>query len=303
MPHKASGYGWGVEWPRRQLIEIGNRVLCARVMGNGPTVVLEAGGAGEGTNEDFGGVLEARLAAFATVVTYDRAGSGRSDGPPHRSVAEMADDLDALIRSVGCATPVVIVGWSAGGLVAEMFAVRHPDKVAGLVLLDPSEMATESGNLETLMLPFNTVFLSVIALALLLGLPRTRVGRAVLRRMATNFDQDQLDWLYRYVDSHRWAGVQTARMIPRLGRYVRETKSALSSASLPDVPVRIVIPQPRPPGWKSVYARLDAAHRALAARFTRVELVPAYGTTHQWLPVERPDVIIAAVRDLLAPDG
>jgi hypothetical protein len=29
---------------------------------------------------------------------------------------------------------------------------------------------------------------------------------------------------------------------------------------------------------------------------------PADGTSHQLLPIERPDVIIAAVRDVLAPD-
>jgi pimeloyl-ACP methyl ester carboxylesterase len=268
-------------------------------MGYGPTVVLEAGGVGEGTNEDFGGVLEERLAAFATVLTYDRAGSGRSDGPPRRSVAEMADDLDVVIRSLGCATPVAIVGWSAGGMVAEMFAVRHSDKIAGLVLLDPSEVVIESRTVETLVLALNTVWLWVLGLALWLGLPRTRLGRAVMRRMAP---KDIRPWFYRYVDNHRRVGLQTARIIGRVGRYIRDTKAALNSASLPDVPVRIVIPQPRPPGWTSVYAKLDAAHRALAARFAHGELVPAEGTSHQWLPIERPDVIIAAVRDVLALD-
>jgi pimeloyl-ACP methyl ester carboxylesterase len=291
----------GMNWPHRQLVDIGNRVLCARVMGHGPTVALEAGGVGEGTNEDFGGVLEERLAAFATVLTYDRAGSGRSDGPPRRSVAEMADDLDVMIRSLGCATPVVVVGWSAGGMVAEMFAVRHPDKVAGLVLLDPSEMVIGSRLLESLGLVFNAGWLWAIGLALLLRLPRTRLGRVLVRRTApTNISQEGLDWLYRYVDNHPWAGLQTARIIPRVGRYVRETAAALNSASLPDVPVRVVVPQPRPPGWTSVYAKLDAAHRALVARFARGELVSAHGTSHQLLPVERPDVIIALVRDVLA---
>lgn len=35
-------------------------------------------------------------------------------------------------------------------------------------------------------------------------------------------------------------------------------------------------------------------------RFPQGELVPADGTSHQWLPIGRPDVIIAAVRDVLA---
>jgi hypothetical protein len=90
-----------VEWPEPRLVDIGNRVLCARVMGCGPTVVLEAGGAGEGTTETFGGFVEEQLAAFATVLTYDRVGSGRSGGRPHRTVAEMADDLDARFVALG----------------------------------------------------------------------------------------------------------------------------------------------------------------------------------------------------------
>ena len=86
----------GVDWPRWQLVRIGDRVVCARVLGSGPTVVLEAGGAGgagEGTPGAYGD-LEERLAAYAIVLTYDRAGSGRSDGTVHGRVAQMADDLD-----------------------------------------------------------------------------------------------------------------------------------------------------------------------------------------------------------------
>jgi pimeloyl-ACP methyl ester carboxylesterase len=120
--------------PHQQLIDIGDRAVCVRVRGSGPTVVLEAGGAGDGGEGTTGayGVLEERLASFATVLTYDRAGSGRSDGPAHRHVAEMADDLHSVIQQMECAVPVVVVGWSIGGLVAEMFAVRHPDSVAGV---------------------------------------------------------------------------------------------------------------------------------------------------------------------------
>lgn len=152
---------------------------------------------------------------------------------------------------------------------------------------------------ESLGLALSTVSLWVIGLALLLRLPRTHVGRIMVRRMApAGISQERLDWVYRYVDNHPWARLQTARIVPRLGRYIRETKAALNSASLPDVPVRVVIPQPRT-GWPSVYAELDAAHGTLAARFSRRELLPADGTSHQWFPIERPDVIIAAVRDVL----
>lgn len=58
-----------VNWPPTNLVDIGDRKVCARVMGHCPTVVLEAGGAGEGTSETFSGTVEEQLAEFATVVT------------------------------------------------------------------------------------------------------------------------------------------------------------------------------------------------------------------------------------------
>lgn len=296
-----------VAWPKPKLVDIGDRLLCTRVMGSGPTVVLEAGGAGEGTTKTFGGFVEEQLAAVATVLTYDRAGSGRSGGRPHQTVAEMADDLDALIHAAGCATPVVIVGWSSGGMVAEMFTVRHPDKVAGLVLLDPTESTTPrfltdttaSRILVAIELTLNLLVLNIIGFAALLRLQRTRVGRAVVRRSAAkHLNQEKLDRIYEYADDHPRALLETARFGRRTIPYLRETKAALNSSPLPDVPMRIVAPQPRP-RWQPELAKVDAAHRALVARFPRGKFVTADGATHQWLPYERPDVTIAAVQQVL----
>jgi len=80
-----------VDWPPTQLVDIGDPAVCARVMGHGPTIVSEAGGAGEGTTETFSGTVEEQLAEFATVVTDDRVGSGRSGGTPRETVAELAE--------------------------------------------------------------------------------------------------------------------------------------------------------------------------------------------------------------------
>lgn len=278
-------------------------MLCVRVRGQGPTVVLEAGGAGEGTTGvGYGEGLEERLATFATVLTYDRAGSGRSNGPPRRSIAQMADDLDAVICSMGCAAPVIVVGWSTGGLVAEMFAVRHPDKVAGVVLLDPtSEMPTEPRICRYLRLALGAVQLGVGALAAQLGFFRTRAGRSLARRMAGPYASNEgLEYAYRAWNYPR-AIWQLARVTSRLSRYMGETTAALRAASLPDVPVRVVVPRRRT-GLSPTYARrMDAAHRALAEQFSRGELVLADRASHL-VPIDRPDLVINAVRDLLAPN-
>jgi pimeloyl-ACP methyl ester carboxylesterase len=81
-----------------------------------PLLSLRPAGPGEGTTETFSGAVEEQRAEFATVLTYDRVGSGRSGGTPRQTVAEMADDLAALLSATECQTPALIVGWSSGGV-------------------------------------------------------------------------------------------------------------------------------------------------------------------------------------------
>lgn len=111
-----------MQWPPTQHVDIGDRAVCARVMGHGPTVVLEAVGAGEGIGETFSGTVEEQLGEFATVLTYDRVGSGRTGGSPRGTVAEMADDLDALLSATGCQTPASLpqLARNRGALVIEI---------------------------------------------------------------------------------------------------------------------------------------------------------------------------------------
>lgn len=70
---------------------------------------------------------------------YDRAGSGFSDpGPLPRDGAAIARDLDRGIRAAGLRGPFILVGHSAGGLYARLFANLRPKDVVGMVLVDPS---------------------------------------------------------------------------------------------------------------------------------------------------------------------
>lgn len=100
-----------------------------------PTVVLEAGSGGFAASMAW---LHRDLAAHATVVAYDRAGYGFSD-PDHRAVdaASVADDLHEALDRLSLPGPFLLVGHSLGGGFVRVFAARHPDEVAGLVLLDP----------------------------------------------------------------------------------------------------------------------------------------------------------------------
>jgi pimeloyl-ACP methyl ester carboxylesterase len=84
----------------------------------------------------------AQLARLGRVIAYDRRGHTRSERPePYdtTSVAEHADDAAALLRALG-AVPAVVIGRSYGGAVACDLALRHPDCVRALVLLEPVEL-------------------------------------------------------------------------------------------------------------------------------------------------------------------
>ncbi|SNT50089.1 Pimeloyl-ACP methyl ester carboxylesterase [Asanoa hainanensis] len=69
------------------------------------------------------------------VVLVDHRGTGES-GRPRRpyTLATLADDAAVVIRDGAGDAPAVVVGESMGGMVAQHLALRHPRRVAGLVL-------------------------------------------------------------------------------------------------------------------------------------------------------------------------
>ena len=83
-------------------------------------------------------VVQARLAAKGfRSLAYDRAGLGHSDpGPPPRDGRAITADLAGLLRALDERDPVVVVGHSMGGLMVRLFALTHPDRVLGVVLVD-----------------------------------------------------------------------------------------------------------------------------------------------------------------------
>lgn len=80
--------------------------------------------------------LEA-LSGEYTTIGYDVRGHGRTgDSSEDRYTIELfAEDLDALITSLDLDDPV-LCGLSMGGCIAQVYAARHPDRIAGVVLAD-----------------------------------------------------------------------------------------------------------------------------------------------------------------------
>lgn len=112
----------------------GQRVWCA---GEGPAVVLVNGIGDDATSAQWLDV-ERALAEDARVCRYDRPGTGESAIPdePARGADELDTELDAVVAHAAGSGQVVLVAHSFGGYPARVYAARHPDRVAGLVLVD-----------------------------------------------------------------------------------------------------------------------------------------------------------------------
>lgn len=86
---------------------------------------------------------ELRRAGFRTL-TYDLYGRGFSDRPWADYDLDLYDrQLDGLVRRLRLRGAVHVVGLSMGGLVATEFAMRHPERVASLTLVDPAGLGAD----------------------------------------------------------------------------------------------------------------------------------------------------------------
>lgn len=79
---------------------------------------------------------QAPLAEQVRLIAPDLRGFGGSTATVATSMEQLADDVAALLAGLHVTTPAVICGLSMGGYVAQHLAVRHPDRVAALVLVD-----------------------------------------------------------------------------------------------------------------------------------------------------------------------
>lgn len=112
-------------------------IVCTGAADARPVVVLEAGGGG--TSAAWSSV-QAALPSTIRACAYDRAGSGKSDpGPQPRTMDAEVTDLDALLKRSGIAEPIVFVGQSLGGILARLYLHKYPDRVAGMLLIDPTD--------------------------------------------------------------------------------------------------------------------------------------------------------------------
>jgi esterase len=105
---------------------------------------------GAGSSAVMWGDAVEKLARLGRVISYDRRGCARSERPdPYErtTVTEQSDDAAALLEALEAA-PAVIIGRSYGGAVAIELALRYPDRVQALVLLEGDALGLSPAGLQ-----------------------------------------------------------------------------------------------------------------------------------------------------------
>jgi pimeloyl-ACP methyl ester carboxylesterase len=112
-------------------IDANGTTIAFKQSGSGAPVILIHGAEADHSMFDAFGAL---LARRFTVIAYDQRDSGATSNPatPY-GLGELADDVAALIAGLGYQRAHVF-GASLGGVIAQVLAVRHPQRIERLVL-------------------------------------------------------------------------------------------------------------------------------------------------------------------------
>jgi pimeloyl-ACP methyl ester carboxylesterase len=294
-----------------RLIDIGGYRLHTHCVGRGrPIVLLESGIAASSLSWS---VVQPAIAGFTRVCAYDRAGLGWSDaalGP--RTFSRIVDELTAVLDAVAGGERYVLVGHSFGSFVVRAYAARHPERVEGLVLVDPAVewlLATPErarllrGGRQLSRVGAWLAHLGVVRLCLSL---LTGGAPAAPRQFVKIFGSTAASTLERLVGEVRklppsvYPVVQAHWCQPKcfyamadhLGVLQRDAAAIASVKPPADVPVTVISSgsQPR--------TQLEA-HRRLADASTAGRHIVAARSTH-WVQFDEPELVVQAVRDLVS---
>lgn len=124
------------------MVDVGAGKLHAVQMGQGPvTVVFEAG---FGSDMSAWRKVAPEIAKKTAVVVYSRAGSGQSPARTHgMPLADSGAEFERMLAALKVEGPLILVGHSYGGFLIRSYAARHPERVAGMVFVDPADEGIE----------------------------------------------------------------------------------------------------------------------------------------------------------------
>jgi pimeloyl-ACP methyl ester carboxylesterase len=267
----------------------GRRLRYVHAGEGGPVVVFEAG-MGACASE---WVTVQRLVSVDTrTVAYDRAGHGGStEDSQARTLPRICEDLEALVDEVSPGAPVVLVAHSWGGPIVRYFAEQHPERVAGMVMVDTTITAVMSEKVAKLMPAMMSVTRGLHAV----GLAAPYLRRTLFKKVSPEVSAED-----RAIIDRDMTSKQSAKTM------VAESKAVVASlplmkrfelAGLPDVPVISVMGAGTGRGTKMRETFIPVVEKEMA-NHPQGECRVIAGTDH-YVPQDKPVETAQAILDVV----
>jgi pimeloyl-ACP methyl ester carboxylesterase len=249
------------------MVNVGEYSLFFKIWkGTGPVVLFESGGLMDSSEWDKITPILAKQTG-ATVISYDRAGFGKSDLPqtPY-DIREESAALWRALEQLGFDKDVVLVGHSYAGLLIRLGASEHPGRIKGMVFVDP----------------FSVEFVDAVG------------GPEVVDKYQQPLAIDT---------SHPEKLTKRQRAMLRFeANPLSDKVEAVRKTSYPQgIPVRIISSGTDwlPPETRQPWRR---SHEAMAAAMNGARLVLAEGSDHM-IPFRQPELVISCVVDVIRQGG
>jgi pimeloyl-ACP methyl ester carboxylesterase len=247
------------------LVDVGGcRLNFSVIPGSETTIVLEVGGGTDASQWGSFPILVAQETG-ATVITYDRAGFGKSDFPetPYNMVEEVDWGMEGL-HQLGFDKDIILMGHSYGGWLIRLTASRYPEVVCGMVFIDP----------------FSAEFVDLLGLAYLDYHPSCRKDLPFADSNPDDLTKNQRGGIRMVKDG--------------LGPKV----AIMRGTSVPNVPVCIITAGQ--PWWQKPEEdqAWRKAHKQMAASIPGAKLIIAEESDHL-IPEKQPKLIIAALKEIM----
>ena len=296
--------------PPGVLLDVGGHRLHAVCMGDGrPAVLLESGIAASSLSWS---VVQPALARETRVCAYDRAGLAWSEAPSSpRTFSRIVDELGLVLDRLAPDERCVLAGHSFGSLIVRAYAARRPERVVGLVLIDPPTEWLEVTDERAWLLRGAGHLSRIGAWLARVGVVRTCLvllsggAPGVPRRFVRIFGTRTAQTLERLVGEVRklppevhpivqahWCQPKCFQsMAQYLGALAREGTAIGAFVPPSAVPIVVISSRDQPPPQV-------AAHRALADCAAEGRHVVAEQSGH-WVPFDEPELVVSVIRELV----
>jgi pimeloyl-ACP methyl ester carboxylesterase len=295
-----------------RLIDIGVCRLHLNEQGLGsPVVVLESGIAASSLSW---ALVQPKIAELTRACSYDRAGLSWSDNcTVSRTLHQIVSELKSLLSHAGLSGPYILVGHSFGGAVIRAFANLQPANVAGLIFVDPVSLEywAKCGPNEERRLRLAARLSRRGALLARIGVVRAALtalasgGKRFPKLIARISAGQGTDVILRLVGEIQklpqdlWPTLRAHWSRPKCFRAMAAYLEALPESA------RTAILMPIPPEIPFIVLSASSANDAelqerdswvqqsRCGRHIRIE------ESGHWLQLERPDVVVAAIQELV----